>query len=58
MLANYTLQTCLQLKIKWPRWLMFDILDETHDAWGFHDQDNIHNGKKLINLLDSPMKFL
>jgi hypothetical protein len=25
---------------------MFDILDETHDARGFHDQDNIHNGKK------------
>ncbi len=46
MLIDYTLQTCLQLKIKWPRWLMFDILDETHDARGFHDQDNIHNGKK------------
>jgi hypothetical protein len=35
MLVDYTLQRCLQLKIKWSRWLMFAILDETHDAWGF-----------------------
>ncbi len=37
---------------------MFAILDETHDVWGFHDQDNIHNGKTFINLLDSPMRSL
>jgi hypothetical protein len=26
--------------------------------YGLHDQDFIHNGKKLINLLDSPVRVL
>jgi hypothetical protein len=33
-------------------------LNEAQDAWGLHDQYYIHNCKKLINPLDSPVKFL
>jgi hypothetical protein len=39
-------------------WLMFARLNEAQDAWGLHDHDYIHNGKKLINPLDSPMRSL
>jgi hypothetical protein len=37
---------------------MFVRLDEAYDAWSLSDQDYIHNGKKLINPLDSPMRSL
>jgi hypothetical protein len=33
-------------------------LNGIHDAWGLHDQDYIHDGKKLINPLDSLVKSL
>ncbi len=58
MLANYTIQQGLCLKIKWPGWLMSIGLNEAQDAWGFHDQDYIHNGKKLINPLDNLVRSL
>jgi hypothetical protein len=53
MLANHTIRQGLLLKIEWPWWLM-----SAADAWGLHDQDCIHNGKKLINPLDSLMRSL
>jgi hypothetical protein len=58
MLAYYTIQQGLHLKIEWPRWLMSTRLNEAQDVWGLHDQDYIHNGKKFINPLDSPMRSL
>jgi hypothetical protein len=50
--------TRFAFEIKWLGWLMFAGLNEAQDAWGFHDQDYIHNGKKLINPLDSSMSSL
>jgi hypothetical protein len=38
MLADYTIQQGLHLKIEWPMWLMFTRLNEAQDAWGLHDQ--------------------
>jgi hypothetical protein len=58
MLADYTIQQGLCLKIEWLGWLMFAKLNEAQDAWGLHDHDYIHNGKKLINPLDNPVRFL
>ncbi len=58
MLIDYTIHQGLHLKIEWPRWLMSARLNEAQDAWGLHDQYYIHNCKKLINPLDSPVKFL
>jgi hypothetical protein len=37
---------------------MYVGLNEAQDGWGFHDQNCIHNGKKLINPLDNQMKSL
>jgi len=37
MLADYTIQQGLRLKIEWPGWLMSIGLNEVQDAWGFHD---------------------
>ncbi len=48
MLANYTIQTCLCLKIGWPWWLMSIGLNETKDAWSLHSQYYIHNGNKIL----------
>jgi len=31
-------------------------LDSSGNATGLHDQDFIHNGKKLINPMDSPVR--
>ena len=37
---------------------MTATVDEKGNCSRLHDQDWIHNGKKLVNPLDSPMKTL
>jgi len=58
MLADYKLMEDTRLKVDWPGWLFSAGLDANSDAFGLHDQDYIHNGKKLINPLDSPVRDL
>jgi hypothetical protein len=44
--------------ISWTGFLLSACVDSDNAMAGFHDQDFIHNGKKLINPLDSPMRVL
>ena len=37
----------------WPGWVFTATLDFDGNATGLYDQDFIHNGKKLINPMDS-----
>ena len=39
-------------------WKLSVLLNANGESVGLHDQDFIHNGKKLINPLDSPAKTL
>lgn len=58
MLADYTSGAGSRGSINWEGWLLTTSVD-TEGKWsGLHDQDWIHNGKKLINPLDSPVKTL
>lgn len=44
--------------IPWVGWKLSVLLNADGESMGLHDQDFIHNGKKLINPLDSPAKTL
>ena len=46
------------MKVDWHGWIFSAKFDCNGDGVGFHDQDFIHNGKKLINPIDSPMRTL
>jgi hypothetical protein len=46
------------LKLDWKGWVLSPGLNSIGDAWSLHDQDYIHNRKKLINPLDSPVRSL
>ena len=37
---------------------MLARLNVAGDVWGFHDQDYIHNAKKLVNPMDNRVKLL
>lgn len=58
MLENYKVKVGDCLKVKWDGWLLTTGLNVMGDAFGVHDQDYIHNGKKLINPMDSPVRVL
>jgi len=58
MLSDYRSQEGTRLRVEWDGWLLTASLNEHGDASGLHDQDWIHNGKKLINPLDSSVKTL
>ena len=58
MLEDYKAVEGTRLQVEWPGWFFSASLDAAGDAKGLHDQDFIHNGKKLINLLDSPVRVL
>ena len=53
MLEDYRKQEGVRLNVNWEGWLLSAGIDSNGDAYGLHDQDYIHNGKKLINPLDS-----
>ena len=58
MLSDYTSRVGLRCSIEWEGWLLTASVDEEGNCCGLHDHDWIHNGKKLINPLDSPVKTL
>lgn len=58
MLLDYRAQGGDRLRVEWPHWMFIVALDGKGDAMGFHDQDYIHNGKKLINPLFSIARTL
>ena len=41
-----------RLSVEWLGWLLTTRLDRVGDALSLHDQNFIHNGKKLVNPLD------
>jgi hypothetical protein len=58
MLEDYTCKIGNHFLIPWDGWLLSTKLERDRTVTGLHDQDYIHNGKKLVNPLDSPMKVL
>ena len=58
MLKDYKSDVGKRLKLEWEGWLFSASLDDNGDARGLHDQDYIHNRKKLINPLDSPVRVM
>lgn len=56
MLQDYKGTVGSQLKIDWEGWILSASLDSMGNALGLHDQDYIHNRKKLIYPLDSPVR--
>jgi hypothetical protein len=58
MLLDYLTTTQNRYTVPWEGWLMSAGLDNEGRIHGLHDQDFIHNGKKLINPLDSPVRIL
>ena len=58
MLADYKSDSGSWLKVDWEGWMFIASLDEKGDARRLHNQDYIHNGKKLINPLLSAARTL
>jgi hypothetical protein len=58
MLAEYKETAGARLTIPWDGWLLSAGRRDNEAVCGLHDQDFIHNGKKLINPLDSPVRIL
>ena len=58
MIKDYTSKVGLRYEIPWEGWSLSCEWLEENKVRGLHDQDFIHNGKKLINLLDSCVKNL
>jgi hypothetical protein len=58
MLADYQRNDGIRLDVGWEGWVFTASLDSCGNAKGLHDQDYIHNGKKLINPLLSATKTL
>ena len=58
MLADYQRNDGIRLDVGWEGWVFTASLDSGGNAKGLHDQDYIHNGKKLINPLLSATKTL
>ena len=58
MLANYCSSEGPRLSVDWEGWVFTSAINIHGEATGLHDQDYIHNGKKLLNPLDSNVKTL
>ena len=58
MLEDYTSKVGSTYEVSWEGFILFALLVDTMSVYGLHDQDFIHNGKKLINPLDSPVHIL
>jgi hypothetical protein len=58
MLQDYTNKDGARYAIPWEGWMLSASVTENGMVVGMHDQDYIHNGKKLINPLDSPVRVL
>ena len=58
MIQDYTSKSITRYEVPWEGWLLSTELLGENNVIGLHDQDLIHNGKKLINPLDSAVKSL
>ena len=58
MLEDYRGTTGERRSIPWAGWNLTATKNELGQVVGLGDQDFIHNGKKLINPLDSPVRVL
>lgn len=58
MLHDYRTKEGSRLDVGWDGWLLSASMNSEGDAFGLHDQDYIHNGKKLINPLLSSVRCL
>jgi hypothetical protein len=58
MLEDYKSDTGDCLSVGWPGWLFTATTTVGGGAIGLHDQDYIHNGKKMINPMDSPTRVM
>ena len=58
MLQDYRGVEGPRLTIQWEGWLFSTALNFRGEATGLHDQDYIHNGKKLLNPIDSNVRTL
>jgi len=47
-----------RLRVGWEGWVFSSLLNANGEATGLHDQDYIHNGKKLLNPIDSNVHIL
>ena len=57
MLGQYKSTDGQHLKVDWPGWVFTSKLDLDGNSSGLGDEDFIHNGKKLINSIDSPVRI-
>jgi hypothetical protein len=58
MLQDYTSREGQRYELMWEGFVFLGVVRADGLVYGLHDQDFIHNGKKLINLLDSPVQIL
>lgn len=58
MLSDFRSSEGLRLSVDWEGWVFTLAMNGAAEATGLHDQDYIHNGKKLINPLDSKVRTL
>ena len=58
MLADYKSLEGRRLRENWEGWIFSSAINDAAEATGLHNQDYIHNGKKLINPLDSNIRTL
>jgi hypothetical protein len=58
MVQDYTSKDGARYAIPWEGWMLSASVTKNGMVVGMHDQDYIHNGKKLINPLDSPVRVL
>ena len=58
MLVDYHSSEGPRLSVDWEGWVFTSAINIHGEATGLHDQDYIHNGKKLLNPLDSNVKTL
>lgn len=58
MLEDYKGLVGRRLTVDWEGWIFSSAVNAEGEAIGLHDQDYIHNGKKLLNPLDSNVRTL
>ena len=58
MVEDYSSLTGVRYSIHWKSWPFIASMEDDGSIIGLHDQDYIHNGKKMINPLDNASKRL
>lgn len=58
MLEDFTSSRGNWFRVPWDGWYFSARILHNNDVYGLHDQDFVHNGKKLVNPLDLPSRHL